>query len=401
VTGSATSGGEDTVVMTDGGTAVGNNTMPDNVLNLAGSWDGAEFNAFGDGGGTGADFSAGAALGVQLAVNLSAGAHPYCADTSYTAETNNLYLQPDPTVSSGPPPSMTFAETSSTAVAACASGDGWGEIHLNTFGNLAYNFQAAGDFELATAGPATPAGPPFSVQTRLVAFGPHPNLSVSRAVAAQVGPNQVAVCLAEPLRLEINRQPVQLASGTWLALPGGGTVSRQGNSYLIRDANGDSVQAAPDSYLGFSYLDVGVGLGRWPTTVRGLLANAGSDADAIESSDGTILTAPFQFGEFYQLYGNSWRVPAQQDLLSPCGTRVASGNPTENFEVNNLPPELEQRAHAICVRAGVKAPALLDACTLDVAVLGEEASAVYATLPANVIWGQILSPGYSAASIRT
>jgi len=392
ITGSATGGGMDTMVMTDGGSAVGNNTQPDSVLNLAGHWDGAEFNIFGDGFGTEATFSAGTNLGVGLAVHLTGGT-PYCADTSYTGETNNLNLQPDPVLSGGPAPSMAFGEASSAAGAACASGDGWGEIHLNTFRNLTYNFQAAGDFELATTGPASSVGPLFGVQARLVPFGPHPNLSVSRAVAAQVGPSHVAVCLGRQVRLEINGLPAQLASGHWRALAGGGTVSRQGDTYLIRDADGDSVQAEPDSYLGFSYLDVRVGLGRWPTPVQGLLASAGSDAGAVQSSGGTILTAPFQFGEFYQLYGNSWRVPAQQDLLSACGTDFASGNPTENFEVSNLPPRLQRIAQAICVRAGVKAPALLDACTLDVAVLGKEADRVYATLPANVIWGKILSPG--------
>jgi hypothetical protein len=38
----------------------------------------------------------------------------------------------------------------------------------------------------------------------------------------------------------------------------------------------------------------------------------------------------------------------------------------------------------------VRAPALLDACTLDVAVLGKKAVNVYRTLPTNVIWGKIV-----------
>jgi hypothetical protein len=37
----------------------------------------------------------------------------------------------------------------------------------------------------------------------------------------------------------------------------------------------------------------------------------------------------------------------------------------------------------------VRAPALLDACILDVAALGKEAVNVYRTLPTNVIWGKI------------
>ena len=47
--------------------------------------------------------------------------------------------------------------------------------------------------------------------------------------------------------------------------------------------------------------------------------------------------------------------------------------------------------YAICVRAGVRAPALLDACILDVAVLGQDAANVYRTLPTHVIWGKIVT----------
>ena len=102
------------------------------------------------------------------------------------------------------------------------------------------------------------------------------------------------------------------------------------------------------------------------------------------------MTAPFSFGKFYKQYGNSWRVTPAQDLLSACGTKFASGNPTANYEASSLPHQEFLSAHAICVSAGVRAPALLDACTLDVAVLGKKAVNVYRTLPTNVTWGKIV-----------
>jgi hypothetical protein len=391
----------DTVKMIVSGTAHAA-TAPDKLVNLSGHWYFAQFGIYGDRNGNEADFIAGTDLKVNLMTHSGTTMAPQCVAFNTTGESNNLFLQPAPTLDPGTgtapgmAPSIESEQKSNppTSPAACASGNGWGEIHLNTFGcascstHLSYNFQASGDFQLAAA-PLPSGGPPFNVQARLIPFAANPNLSVSQDIAAQVGPSQVAVCNA-PLRLEINRHAVQLASGHRVGLPGGGSVSRQANVYLIRDRHGDSVRAALNSYLGVSYLDTWVGLGRWPTTVRGLLANAGNQANAVESSGGTVVTPPFSFGKFYKEYGNGWRVTPAQDLLSACGTKFASGNPTENYEASSLPHQEFLSAHAICVSAGVRAPALLDACILDVAVLGKKAVNVYRTLPTNVIWGKIV-----------
>jgi hypothetical protein len=385
----------DTVKMIVSGTGYAA-TAPDKLVKLSGHWYYAQFGIYGDRNGNEADFIAGTDLKVNLMTHSGTMMAPQCVAFNTTGESNNLFLQPDPTLVMGTAPSIESHQNSNqpTSPAACANGNGWGEIHLNTFGcascstHLSYNFQASGDFQLAAA-PLSSGGPPFNVQTRLIPFTANPNLSVSQDIAAQIGPSQVAVCNA-PLRLEINKHAVQLANGHRIGLPGGGSVSRQANVYLIRDRHGDSVRAAPNSYLGVSYLDTWVGLGRWPTTVSGLLANAGNQANAVESSGGTVLTAPFSFGKFYKRYGNSWRVTPAQDLLSACGTKFASGNPTANYEASSLPHQEFLSAHAICVSAGVRAPALLDACTLDVAVLGKKAVNVYRTLPTNVIWGKIV-----------
>jgi hypothetical protein len=64
-----------------------------------------------------------------------------------------------------------------------------------------------------------------------------------------------------------------------------------------------------------------VGLGTWPTTVRGLLASASANADAVESGTGLLLAAPFPINSFYNQYGDSWRVPAGESMLSVCDKR--------------------------------------------------------------------------------
>src|SRR5262249_9031731 len=152
---------------------------------------------------------------------------------------------------------------------------------------------------------------------------------------------------------------VNLPPGARKKLADGGNVSldRSGRVYLITGATGNSVRAqinaaSPD------YIDVSVGLARWPETVHGLLANAGSDPTALATSDGTIIKAPFAFNTFYGKYGDSWRVPIKGSLLSDCGEKVLSGNPTSLMYADNLDPKLAEAAKTTCEQEGVKAPAL-------------------------------------------
>jgi hypothetical protein len=126
--------------------------------------------------------------------------------------------------------------------------------------------------------------------------------------------------------------------------------------------------------------------------VRGLLANAGNNPNAIESRGGTVLTAPFAFNEFYRVYGSSWRASPKNSLLTVCG-KVASGLPRNLMYSGNLNPKQARAAMDICLGEGIQAAPLLDACTVDVAVLGTKAATlIYQTLPSNAIWGKILKP---------
>jgi hypothetical protein len=387
----------DTVVMVVSATSYAA-TAPDSLLDLSGNWKIAQFGLYGDRGGAEANFIAGSDMKVNTVTHSGTTAAPTCIAWDSTGETNNLYLQPAPALVPGAAPAIESDQNSTapSSPAGCATGNGWGEIHLNTFGcatcstHLTYNFQATGDFQLADA-PSPARGVPFDVQTRLIPFSANPSLSVSQDVAAQVGSSQVAICGATSPRVVINQRTVSLASGQQISLAGGGSVSLQGGTYLIQDSEGDTVQAVLDSYLGVPYLDTYVGLGEWPTAVSGLLANGGGLYDAVASSTGAVLTAPFQFSEFYTQYGDSWRVPSSQDLLSACSTTFTSTDPTVNYEASSLPTAEFQSAQTTCDSAGVKVPALLDACILDVAVLGEGALSVYQALPTNLTWGQIVS----------
>jgi hypothetical protein len=75
-------------------------------------------------------------------------------------------------------------------------------------------------------------------------------------------------------------------------------------------------------------------------------------------------------------------------MLSACGREVVRGVPKQLFFARDLDPRLARRTRAICEKAGVKEGPLLDACTLDVAVIGSAVAAkVYATTPVPVVVG--------------
>ena len=70
-------------------------TEPDSVVDLATGWNEAEFNIFGDGGGSAATFNNGSALSATIFVNQQSGsqAAPTCvSNAGTTGETNNLTL---------------------------------------------------------------------------------------------------------------------------------------------------------------------------------------------------------------------------------------------------------------------------------------------------------------------
>jgi hypothetical protein len=187
-----------------------------------------------------------------------------------------------------------------------------------------------------------------------------------------MGKNTVAICLApERPNLNINDQTTDLDDGKSLSLPDGVDVSRRGNVYVITDQSGNSVRAEVNA----SWINVSVGLGTWPTKVSGLLANANEKVDNIEARDGTVLTNPFSFEDLYHLYADSWRVESSESLLTVCGEEIERGIPQKPFYAKDLDPQVSERTRAVCIEAGVKEGALLDACTLDVAVIGDDAAA--------------------------
>ena len=201
----------DTVKMIVSGTSSAA-TAADNLVNLSGNWKDAQFGLYGDRGGGEANFIAGTDLKVNVVTHSGTTTAPQCVPFNSTGESNNLFLQPAPTLGTHRPRRWNLTRTAiaPTSPAACATANGIGDTQLDTFNKLLYDFQAQGDYELVGTGaprPTTgigvkpsifkPATSGFTVQERQVSGAPSwPNAAVNRAVAARVSTSNVAVCTA-------------------------------------------------------------------------------------------------------------------------------------------------------------------------------------------------------------
>lgn len=374
--GTATSAG-DSVSMSTGTNVY--TTSGDNVAAASTAWTIAEFNIFGAGGdssgnGGTASFNAGASADARTEIIYGGNTAPNCVARGFTAEMNNLSFGPTAPAATAPGPAVIFAEsTAGGATSNCAAASTIGDTHLRTFNGLFYDFQAAGDFTLAEVDRG------FSVQTRQVSGAPTwPDATVNKAVAARFGKTRVAICLAPPggdqtPRVHVDGKLTPVEDGKTLELPEGVGIARLGNIYQVTSETGDSVRATVNS----AWIDVSVGLGRWPSQVHGLIANVNGNVNQIETRDNVVLANPFQFAELYGRFADSWRVAPADSLLSVCNgeRQIERGVPKRPFYAQDLEPAVREKAQGVCTAAGVKPGPLLEACTLDVAVIGNDAAA--------------------------
>jgi hypothetical protein len=342
--------------------------MGDNAVDAAAGWTIAEFCVVGNGSsGTTigqANFNSGSTIEVKTEIIYGGTAPPICVVDGFTAETNNLSFEP-PAPSASPPGPAIEATMSSgpSTTASCAYATTVGDTHLTTFKGLLYDFQASGEFVLAEV------RPDFVVHTRQVSGAPTwPNASVNSAIATRMGKIKVCVCLDS---LTIDGKTINLSDGESHSAPDGVVVMRKGNVYFIASQSGYSVRATVNA----TWIDVSVGLRSCCAEVKGLLANANGNVNQIAARDGTVLTNPFNFEELYHHFADSWRVSPKESLLT-CGERgLKNGIPRKPFYANDLDIKVYERALAVSKAAGVKDGALLDAATLDVAVIGDDRAA--------------------------
>jgi len=360
-----------------------------NAVKLSEGWTDAEFNVFGDAGnsdgGGQAGFGSNSTIVVKTTVHNGTKNAPTCVSESFTGETNNLTLVGTAAISTQAAPAIEFTQSNVTgSTAACQTAAGIGDTHLTTFGGLLYDFQAAGDFVMAES------GADFMVQARQVSGAPTwPNATVNKAVAARMGSTRVTFCTG-PGRVNVDGDNAVIADGQTMSLPTGVDIRRTGDAYVVIDQHGNSLRAD----ISDTHINATVGLGRWPTDVRGVLANARTrrnTVNTIQARTGAILTAPFPYDRLYHEYADSWRVTRAESLLMPCGEDVETGIPRTPFYARNLDRDHYDRGRTACTAAGVKPGPLFDACILDVAVIGkDEAAQVFVGMRAPKAVGRVV-----------
>jgi MYXO-CTERM domain-containing protein len=243
----------------------------------------------------------------------------------------------------------------------CRAGSSSGDTHVTTLDGLFYDFQAAGDFLLITTNPS------FVVQARQASGAPNwPNAATNHAIAVQMGQSRVAFFL-DPARLVVDKKVTLLDDGQSLSLTGGVTVARSGDTYTVTRINGETVRVV----LHDSWIDAGVGLGYSPHgTARGLLGDGnGRTSDDIATRDGKALPQPVSFEDLYHRFAESMRIDPRDSLFGD-EKPITYAVPAQPFYANDVDLPKYTAARAECDKAGVRGDALLDACTLDVVVLG-------------------------------
>jgi hypothetical protein len=252
-----------------------------------------------------------------------------------------------------------------------------GDPHLMTFDGRRYDFQAVGEFVASR----DPAGG-FQVQVRQEPYPGRTDVAVNTAVAADVAGDKVQVNLvAGKLAVLVNGASRGEVAGP---LPKGGALSTAdsglGTLVGIGWPDGSAFTLAPIGGFGIN-LTAAVAPGR-----GGKLEGLFGDADGVPANDiAPRGGAPLADGTtLYPRFADSWRVGDSGSLFTyAVGTGTATYTdrafPKRTTTAASVPNRAA--AEAICRQVGVREPALLEGCVLDVALTGQAdfaAAAAYA-----------------------
>ncbi|HET7015628.1 MAG TPA: hypothetical protein VFI65_17045 [Streptosporangiaceae bacterium] len=122
LTGTAVSGGNDSVSLVVGTGHATSVTNADTKISLASFWNTTEWGVYGDGGGSEANFGANTTLEAQTVLTATNNAAPTCVQEGFTGETNNLTLTTTPALGTEPTPTIGTRQTNGTpGTASCAT----------------------------------------------------------------------------------------------------------------------------------------------------------------------------------------------------------------------------------------------------------------------------------------
>jgi RHS repeat-associated protein len=242
-----------------------------------------------------------------------------------------------------------------------------GEPHERSLVGLHFDFQAVGEFLVATSSDGK-----YTIQARQQPFLQGTAVTINTAVAANVNGDRISVYVNEPSFLLLNEKSVKPLDISE-PLPHGGLLQRHGGVVLIRwpgDGGVLSVIRTPDS-LNYSFQPGS----NANFNFTGLLGNGSGAPDKIAAKDGGLLrySDPEFIEKLYTQVGESWRLKQSESLF-----HYWPGESTAKFTDLNFPPKYvslnslssaeRYKAESICRAVGIRGEPLLDDCILDVGV---------------------------------
>ena len=266
-----------------------------------------------------------------------------------------------------------------TSSSRCPCGGGSGDPHYYSFDGKAFDFQASGDFVLATMAD----NPDFVVQARQC--GSH--VAVFQGVAAKVLGDTV----------EIDGSGQIYINGTLTPMPAKGMLALETGAVIYGNpATGPIIVGWPsgERLMARAYgssMNLGLLVPKSRTgQMRGLLGDADQNGtnEFMLSRDGNVRSPSLSFRDMYKGAGNLasvWRVgsdPADTTLIQQ-GTSCDNPNlPAEPRWLNNLTPQELAQGEALC--AAITCPTMKETCILDVGLTGDPTLATAAV--ENAAW---------------
>lgn len=249
-----------------------------------------------------------------------------------------------------------------------------GDPHLMTGDGYTYDFQAVGEFIFVSSDDEN-----LIIQGRLQPFTD--SISVATAFAMKVGKDIVSLYVKPNQRLVVNHKVVEIEKN--LKLSDGGFIYKNDSEYQI---------VWPDKRMALiklnkSHINFRISNKKYSNIkLSGLLGNFnGKLSDDIFIKNGETINfqntsyADLQ-KDLYGRFGNSWRIMQEESLFD-----YLNGESTKFFTNLNFPRsytplasiKLEKivEARKICIAKGVKLLTMLENCTLDIALTGDESFA--------------------------
>ncbi|MCJ2542471.1 VWD domain-containing protein [Thermostichus vulcanus] len=277
----------------------------------------------------------------------------------------------------GPTPTPTPTPTPLPECEDCSDGFTIGDPHFKTLDGLYYAFHGQGEFWLVKSDDDE-----IQIQTRQIPVRTGANVTLNAAVAIKMGSQRLGFYGPQ---VRVDGAPISINVGNRFVFQNGGVLLRESSSrYRLVWPNGEFVRVnifnEPSFALQSVDLEVFISstrLGR----VSGLLGNFDRNrANDITTRSGQTLLPPVALDDLYNVFGESWRITQSESLFDyEPGQDTSSfvGMPTEFVTSESLDPDERDAAEAVCRSRGITDPALLEACTVDVAIAGEAFASVF------------------------